>query len=63
VVRLFVDQGIAANLLKATGYADNFPVLPNDTIEGRARNRRVAVTVLAGEAEGTLVAPAAPAQN
>ncbi len=49
VVRLFIDQGIAAKLLKATGYADNFPVLPNDTIEGRARNRRVAITVLAPE--------------
>jgi len=51
VVRLFIDEGIAANRLKATGFADNFPVLPNDTIEGRARNRRVAVTVLTPEPE------------
>ncbi len=63
VVRLFIEQGITAGLLKATGFADNFPLLPNDTLEGRARNRRVAVTILAGEGEGALAAPAAPAQN
>lgn len=51
VVRLFIDEGIAPNRLKATGFADNFPILPNDTIEGRARNRRVAVTILTPEPE------------
>lgn len=51
VVRLFIEHGIASKSLKATGYADNFPVLPNDTIEGRTRNRRVAITVLAPELE------------
>ncbi|KXS33744.1 MAG: OmpA/MotB domain protein [Candidatus Gallionella acididurans] len=57
VVRLFIDQGIAANRLKATGYADNYPVSSNDTPEGRARNRRVAVTVLAPEPEKAIVIP------
>jgi chemotaxis protein MotB len=63
VVRLFIEQGITANLLKATGYADNFPVLPNDTIEGRARNRRVAVTVLTPEIEITTNTTSTPTQN
>ncbi len=63
VVRLFIEQGIDAKLLKATGFADNFPVLPNDTLEGRARNRRVAITVLAPELENTAAASATPALN
>ena len=51
VVRLFIDQGVAAKRLKAVGSADNQPVQPNDTAEGRARNRRVTITVLAPEQE------------
>ncbi|HLP98512.1 MAG TPA: flagellar motor protein MotD [Sideroxyarcus sp.] len=51
VVRLFIEQGIAAKRLKATGAADNLPVLPNDTPEGRTRNRRVTITVKAPEPE------------
>ncbi|MBI5889481.1 MAG: flagellar motor protein MotD [Nitrosomonadales bacterium] len=51
VVRLFIDQGIAAKRLKAVGSADNHPVLANDTPEGRARNRRVTITVLNPEPE------------
>ncbi|MDD4910871.1 MAG: flagellar motor protein MotD [Sideroxydans sp.] len=53
VVRLFIDHGIVANRLKATGLADNVPVVSNDTAEGRARNRRVVVTVLTPEMEQT----------
>ena len=51
VVRLFIDQGIPAGRLKAVGSADNQPVAPNDTAEGRARNRRVTITVLNPEPE------------
>jgi len=47
VVRLFIEQGVAAGRLKAIGRADNAPVAGNDTPEGRARNRRVTITVLA----------------
>ncbi|MBU1426942.1 MAG: flagellar motor protein MotD [Gammaproteobacteria bacterium] len=46
VVRLFIEQGIDAKRLKAVGSADNRPVQSNDTAEGRARNRRVTITVL-----------------
>ncbi len=58
VVRLFIEQGVPAKRLKAVGSADNQPVLPNDTPEGRARNRRVTVTVLAPEPEVEQAAPA-----
>jgi chemotaxis protein MotB len=51
VVRLFIDQGVAAKRLKAVGSADNHPVLANDSPEGRARNRRVTITVLNPEPE------------
>ena len=51
VVRLFIEQGIVAKRLAAKGAADNHPVLPNDTPEGRARNRRVTITVLTPEPE------------
>ncbi len=51
VVRLFIEQGIGAQRLRAVGEADNQPVLSNDTPEGRARNRRVTITVLTPEPE------------
>jgi chemotaxis protein MotB len=64
VVRLFIDQGVIAKRLKAVGSADNQPVVPNDSPEGRARNRRVTITVLTPEAEAdvTQVPPASPEQ-
>jgi chemotaxis protein MotB len=65
VVRLFIDQGVTAKRLKAVGSADNHPVLPNDSAEGRARNRRVTITVLAPEqeAEPISVTPASAEQQ
>ena len=59
VVRLFIDQGVAATRLTAVGSADNLPVASNDTPEGRARNRRVTVTLLAPGAERTAQQPVA----
>ena len=51
VTRLFVDNGVAPQRIVVIGYADNRPVDSNDTPEGRARNRRVTVMILA-ENEG-----------
>jgi chemotaxis protein MotB len=45
VVRLFVDSGVTAQRLVASGYADTRPVDSNDTPEGRTRNRRVMVLI------------------
>jgi chemotaxis protein MotB len=46
VVRLFLATGVPAARLVAVGYADNRPVEANDTVEGRARNRRVTLMIL-----------------
>lgn len=46
VVRLFMDNGIAEQRLTAIGQGAKTPVSPNDTAEGRARNRRVNITIL-----------------
>jgi chemotaxis protein MotB len=51
VVRLFIDHGIVAERLRAVGAADNQPVDSNATPEGRARNRRVTITVLTPQPE------------
>ena len=46
VVRLFQENGVAPDRLVAVGRAENQPVAGNDTPDGRARNRRVSITVL-----------------
>lgn len=51
VVKLLVDNGVSAKRLAAVGLASNQPVAPNDSLENRARNRRVTVTVLSPNAE------------
>jgi len=48
VVRLFAEQGILEKRLAAVGRGANQPLASNDDPIGRARNRRVAVTILAG---------------
>jgi chemotaxis protein MotB len=47
VVRLFIANGIPEARLTAVGYGANFPVASNETPEGRLRNRRVEVMILA----------------
>lgn len=56
VVRLFIEQGVKPERLIAVGRASYQPIATNDTAEGRARNRRVTVTILAP----VLERPAAP---
>jgi chemotaxis protein MotB len=58
VVRLFIEKGVAAERLTATGKASYLPVASNDTAEGRARNRRVTVTILAPVPERPAAPPA-----
>ena len=48
VVRLFIENGIGENRLVAIGHGSNQPVASNQTPEGRLRNRRVQVVILAG---------------
>ena len=54
VVRLFIDSGVAERRLSVIGYGPNRPVAGNDTPDGRGRNRRVTVMILA-EAPGPVV--------
>lgn len=51
VLRLFVDSGVAPERLTAIGYGETHPVEPNDTPEGRARNRRVSILIDSMQAE------------
>ena len=46
-VRKYLNQqGIALNRMATISYGQEQPVAPNDTREGRAQNRRVAIVVL-----------------
>ncbi|MBI3285009.1 MAG: flagellar motor protein MotD [Burkholderiales bacterium] len=47
VARLFTESGVNENRVTAIGQGAKLPVGPNDTQEGRARNRRVTITILA----------------
>jgi len=46
VVDYLAPQGVKRNLLSAQGFGDENPVAPNDTPEGRARNRRVEISLI-----------------
>lgn len=59
VIRLFIDSGIAEKRLTAVGYGPTRPVGPNDTPEGRMRNRRVSVMILSNLPETATEVPVA----
>jgi len=46
VARLLVAQGIPQNHITAQGFGASNPAVPNDSPEGRSRNRRVVVVIL-----------------
>jgi len=45
VTRFLIDQGLAADRLRAVSYADTRPTADNDSPQGRAANRRVELRV------------------
>lgn len=47
VVRLFIENGVQDARLSAIGHGATRPLVPNDTPANQARNRRVAVMILA----------------
>lgn len=55
VVRHLISQGVVATQLRAIGYADTRPLDDNESVEGRAKNRRVSI-VISMTAEGAPVA-------
>ena len=46
VLNYLVSKGVNPSLLSAQGYGDSNPVVSNETSEGRARNRRVDITLI-----------------
>ena len=57
VVRLFIDSGVAAGRMTVVGHGSNIPVASNSVPDGRARNRRVAVTILSALPDTTTEIP------
>jgi chemotaxis protein MotB len=47
VVRYLVAQGVNPNILSAQGFGDSRPAASNDTAQGRAKNRRVEIVIMA----------------
>lgn len=47
VVEIFIDQGVAPDQLVAAGYGQYHPIASNDNPQGQAKNRRVAIVVVA----------------
>jgi OOP family OmpA-OmpF porin len=43
---LLLEQGVAADQVVARGYGETMPVADNTTNDGRAKNRRVVMSVL-----------------
>jgi chemotaxis protein MotB len=48
VVHLFSRLGVKPERMAAIGYGEYRPIASNDTVEGRARNRRVVLVIMSG---------------
>lgn len=60
VARHLQDKGIDPKLLSAAGYSEYRPVAPNDSDEGRAKNRRIEISLIPKEVESATQQPAGP---
>ena len=49
VVHMFSNEGLDPGRLAAVGYGEHKPVAPNDTKEGRAKNRKVVLVIMADD--------------
>jgi outer membrane protein OmpA-like peptidoglycan-associated protein len=49
VVNALIQRGVAADRLYAVGYGESAPIADNATAEGKHINRRIVVTVRAGD--------------
>ncbi|HEV2097683.1 MAG TPA: OmpA family protein [Stellaceae bacterium] len=52
VVTFLISQGVNPNIISAKGFGDTRPIASNDTPQGRARNRRIVITVQGPGAPG-----------
>jgi len=46
ITRMVNNFGMSPELMSPSGYGEHHPIAPNDTAEGRAKNRRVDIVVL-----------------
>jgi outer membrane protein OmpA-like peptidoglycan-associated protein len=46
VRKYLISKGVAASRLDARGFGEMYPIAPNDTADGRARNRRVEFVIV-----------------
>jgi chemotaxis protein MotB len=60
VVRWLEGQGLEARRLSGVSFGEQRPVAPNDTPEGRARNRRIEIRLLPERGAGAAAPEAAP---
>jgi chemotaxis protein MotB len=51
VARALIGNGVPAKRIAVVGLAENQPLLPNDSPENRAKNRRVVITILSPNME------------
>jgi chemotaxis protein MotB len=49
VMQYMISQGVKPNLVSAQGFGEADPVASNDTPEGKAKNRRVELTLSGGD--------------
>ena len=54
VINYLVDGGFQAEKLSAYGYGEYRPLAPNDTEEGRGKNRRIEIIVIRQETNGDI---------
>ncbi|MCB1418090.1 MAG: OmpA family protein, partial [Notoacmeibacter sp.] len=45
VMKYLVSKGVDAGRLSAQGYGESRPLVPNDSPENKAKNRRIEITV------------------
>jgi chemotaxis protein MotB len=45
VAELLIEYGVPGNRISAAAYADTQPSEPNETKEGRAKNRRIEIAL------------------
>lgn len=55
VARMLIDNGVPEKRMAVVGLASNQPLVPNDSPENRARNRRVIITIMSPNVERGVV--------
>jgi chemotaxis protein MotB len=56
-VRLFEQAGVAPQRMAAIGFGEFRPMDTNDAVQGRAKNRRVTLNILADNKDEVAILP------